>query len=70
MADDPKWKTVGELAHAFDMNSYAPQATADLAGRALTLHLAYGEAVRYKFATDSELTRSHPEEGDGGQSRP
>ncbi len=55
MADEAAWITVGALAHAFSEDSYAPKATTDLAGNTLTLHLAEGGALEYRFESATDL---------------
>ena len=55
MADEAAWITVGALAHAFSEDSYAPKATTDLAGNTITLHLAEGGALEYRFESATDL---------------
>jgi hypothetical protein len=56
MADDASWITVGALAHAFSGDSYAPEATTDLAGKTLALHLEGGGELEYRFETETDLS--------------
>ena len=56
MAGEAAWITVGALAHAFSEDSYAPKATSDLAGKTLTLHLAEGGALEYRFESATDLS--------------
>ncbi len=56
MAADVPWISVGELAHAFSPEAYAPHSTSALAGRTIRLHLETGAVREYRFESETELT--------------
>jgi hypothetical protein len=71
MPDPARWISVGELAEAFDPDSYTPPATSELAGAAHILCFEDGRTVEYRFVSDSRLTwkgaaTGAPAAGEGG----
>ena len=56
MPDPSPWITVGELAHAFALDSNAPQPTADLAGRKFIFSLENGQTIEYGFLRGDTLS--------------
>ncbi len=54
--DGAPWISVGALAHAFSEESYAPEQTADLAGKTLALSLMDGGELEYRFESATHLS--------------